>query len=86
MLEPLPQVQPVVDTCGSDQFTTGFQALAKEVQAYAVDGVRPGVVLLGDFNATPDSELYELLSTKQVCDERYCAESLRSLSSTYHDS
>jgi len=52
------------------QMTAGFQALAKEVQAYAVDGVRPGVVLLGDFNATPDSELYELLSTKQVCDER----------------
>lgn len=54
----------------TQQMTAGFQAFAREVQAHVDDGVRPGVVLLGDFNATPDSELYELLSTNQVCDKR----------------
>lgn len=54
------------------QMAAGVRALAREVKSLAESSTegRPHVVLLGDFNATPDSEVYELLSRGEVTEAR----------------
>jgi len=53
----------------TQQLAAGFEALANEGQAQ--EGERqPRMMLLGDFNATPDSELYELLSAGKISSAR----------------